>query len=116
MRPSRTRLTLAGTLLTLALAAVSGCDPGGPDTAKQAPTTQASVSPPAGGSQAFEQAQKLTRCMQANGVPNFPSPRPDGSFSPDQLAGLDMATLQQVFLGTCRRFGRGLHHSGSAGG
>ena len=116
MRPTRTRLTLAGTLLTLVLAAVSGCDPGGPDTAGDAPTAQTSVSPSAGGSQAFEQAQKLTSCMRANGVPNFPGPRPDGSFSPDQLAGLDMATLQQVFFGRCRRFGRGLHHGGSAGG
>jgi len=112
MRPSRTRLTLAGTLLTLMLAAVSGCDPGGPNAAQEGPTTHTSVSPPAGGSQAFEQAQKLTRCMRANGIPNFPGPRPDGSFSPDQLAGLDMATLQQVFLERCRQFGRGLHHSG----
>jgi hypothetical protein len=115
MRPSRTRLTLAGTLLTLVLAAVSGCVHGGPDAAQRAPTTQTSVRPPAGESQAFGQAQKLTKCMRANGVPNFPRPRPDGSFSADQLAGLDMATLQQVFLERCRQFGRGLHHSGSGG-
>jgi hypothetical protein len=116
MRPSRTPLTLAGTLLMLVLAAVSGCAHGSPEAAQGGPTTQTSASPPAGESQAFERAQRLTRCMRANGVPNFPGPRPDGSFSPSQLAGLDMATLQQVFLERCRRFGRGLNHSGSAGG
>jgi len=37
MRPNRTRLTLAGILLTLVLAAVSGCDPANPDAAQGAP-------------------------------------------------------------------------------
>jgi hypothetical protein len=48
--------------------------------------------------------------MPANGVPNFPDPHPDGSFSQDQLAGLDLATLQRVFLERCRQFGRGVRH------
>jgi hypothetical protein len=110
MRRSRIRLTLAGTLLTVVLAAASGCDPGSPDVAEGGPTTQTSVSPPASGSQAFERARKLTDCMRANGVPNFPDPHPDGSFSQDQLAGLDLATLRQVFLERCRQFGRGVRH------
>jgi hypothetical protein len=111
MRRSRIGLTLAGTLLTLVLATASGCDHAGLDAAKGGPTTtQTSASPPAGGSDAFQQARKLTGCMRANGVPNFPDPHPDGSFSQDQLAGLDLARLQQVFLGRCRQFGRGVRH------
>jgi hypothetical protein len=47
--------------------------------------------------------------MRANGVPNFPDPQPDGSFSQDQLAGLDPAALQQVFLERCRQFSLGRH-------
>jgi hypothetical protein len=109
MRRSRTRLTLAATLLTVALAAASGCDPAAPDTAERGPTTRPSVGPPAGGSQAFQRAQELAECMRANGVPNFPDPQPDGSFSQDQLAGLDPAALQQVFLERCRQFSLGRH-------
>jgi hypothetical protein len=110
MRPSRIGLTLAGTPLTLVLATASGCGHAGLDAAKGGPTTQTSVSPPAGGSDAFQQARKLTECMRANGVANFPDPHPDGSFSQDQLAGLDLARLQQVFLERCRQFGRGVRH------
>jgi hypothetical protein len=109
MRRSRIRLTLAGTLLTVVLAAASGCDPGGPDAAEGGVTTQPSVGAPAGGSQAFQRAQKLADCMRANGVPDFPDPSPDGSFSPDQLAGLDPAALQRVFLERCRQFSLGRH-------
>jgi ABC-type sugar transport system ATPase subunit len=78
-----------------------------PDTAERGPTTRPSVGPPAGGSQAFQRAQELAECMRANGVPNFPDPQPDGSFSQDQLAGLDPAALQQVFLERCRQFSLG---------
>jgi hypothetical protein len=109
MRRSRTRLTLAATLLTVLLAAAGGCDPMGPDAAGRGPTTRPSVGPPAGGSQAYQRAQKLAECMRANGVPNFPDPQPDGSFSQDQLAGLDPATLQQVLLERCRQFSLGRH-------
>ena len=109
MRRSRTRLTLAATLLAVVLAAASGCDPAGPGAAERGPTTRPSVGPPAGGSQAFQRAQKLAECMRANGVPNFPDPQPDGSFSQDQLTGLDPATLQQVFLERCRQFSLGRH-------
>jgi hypothetical protein len=110
MRPSRIRLTLTGILVTVVLVTASGCDPGGPDVAEEGPTTQTAVSPPASGSQAFQRAQQLTDCIRANGLPKFPDPHPDGSFSQDQLAGLDFATLQQVFLKRCRQFGRGVRH------
>lgn len=109
MRRGRTRLTLAGILLTVVLAAASGCDPTGPDAAERGPTTRPSVGPSAGGSQASQRARKLAECMRANGVPNFPDPQPDGSFPQDQLAGLDPATLQQVFLERCRQFSLGRH-------
>jgi hypothetical protein len=47
--------------------------------------------------------------MRANGVPKFPYPHPDGTFTMDQFAGLDMSALQQAWLTYCPNFRLGKH-------
>jgi hypothetical protein len=122
MRPSRSGLILAGILVTLVPAAVSGCDLTGSDGEGRSPTAAASdtappatppartpASPPPGTSDAYKRARKLTECMRANGIPDFPDPQPDGRFSPDQFPRSDLATLQRVFLERCSQYSLGRH-------
>jgi hypothetical protein len=114
MARDRPGLIFAGVLLTTMLTTLSGCNRTG--AASSSPTTPASeaalpaaspthtpTSRPSGG-EAYARAHKLTDCMRANGVPDFPEPQGDGRFSHSQFTGIDLANLQRVYYEHCSQY------------
>lgn len=71
-------------LLAAVLAAGCGSDPGTDDVA----TAQSgSASPSASANGVADKARKYAECMRENGVPDFPDPKPDGSFDLKSIGG-----------------------------